>query len=433
MDNITLYNHQKEAIKKFRNRNIILAHEMGLGKTLTAINIAKGRKCLIVCPARLKQSWVTELGKAGEESIQVVETAKDEFSGQDWTILSYDMLSTIWRDIVAQDFEHFIVDESHYIKGKFRYTAKTDRMTGTQRAGATVLIGGDMDQVTLLTGTPVMNKPIELWNQLMAIGGQITKDMSRSEFSRRYCGGHLKQMGPYRFWWEGGSNHLEELRDKIKDDIDIIKKSEVLDLPPKIVNTKTIEFSTAEQKKYDIAWEEYLAFVEANPEYDTEQVENIVKAQQLVEIVKLRQITSKAKAEAVIDDLENLQGQLVIFAEFVKTVDKLNNALKQKKITYSTIKDGDDAVAKFQSGKVRVFTANIVAGGTGLNLQNANQVLIVDENWTPAINTQAEDRVYRIGQDKTAFITYYRVHGTVDETVAKANVRKKKVIAKITN
>ena len=113
-----------------------------------------------------------------------------------------------------------------------------------------------------------------------------------------------------------------------------------------------------------------------------------------------------------------------------------DKARKQKKageahiISYSTLKE-DGGVEKFQSGQAQVFTSNIVAGGTGLNLQNANQVWIIDEDWVPAINQQAEDRIYRIGQEKTAFITYYEVFGTVDENVREANVRKKKVIGKI--
>ena len=79
----------------------------------------------------------------------------------------------------------------------------------------------------------------------------------------------------------------------------------------------------------------------------------------------------------------------------------------------------------------KVLGHDVVAGGTGLNLQNANQVWIIDEDWVPAINQQAEDRIYRIGQGKTAFITYYEVFGTVDEDVREAVKRKRKVISKI--
>lgn len=432
MSKIKLYDHQQSAVDRFKTRNQILAHEMGLGKTLTSAFIGKGEKCLVVCPAKLKESWVAELHKINEESIQVVHTAKDSLENEDWTILSYDIAQAIWERLLEHDYDHLFLDESHYIKGKFRYNKKLNKFSGTRRAGTSVQLASQVRHVILMTGTPVMNKPIELWNQLVAVGASITKEMSRSAFSKRYCGGHLKQMGPYRFWWEGGASHLDELYEKIKDDIDIVRKKDVLDLPEKVINRKVIEFSAEEQKEYDKAWEEYLAYVEQNPEYDLEDIENVVRAQQLVEVGKLRQITSRVKVKSVIEDLENLapDEQVVIFAEYVATIDELNKALKKNKISFSTIKE-DGAVKKFQEGKVQVFTSNIVAGGTGLNLQNANMVWIIDEHWVPAINTQAEDRIYRIGQEKTSFVTYYEVYGTVDEKVREANTTKRKIIQKL--
>lgn len=432
MTEIKLYDHQQTAVDKFSDRNQILAHEMGLGKTLTSAHIGKGDRCLVVCPAKLKQSWVDELHKIDEESIQVVETAKDVLENENWTIASYDIAQAIWERLLEQDYDHLFLDESHYIKGKFRYNKKLNKFSGTRRAGTSVQLANNIRHVILMTGTPIMNKPIELWNQLVAVGASITKEMSRSAFSKRYCGGHLKQMGPYRFWWEGGATHLDELKEKIKDDIDIVRKKDVLDLPEKVINRKVIEFTAEEQKEYDKAWDEYLAYVEQHPDYDLEDIENVVRAQQLVEIGKLRQATSKAKVKTVIEDLENLADdeQVVIFAEYVDTLEELNKALKKKKIKYSTLKE-DGSVKKFQEKQVQVFTSNIVAGGTGLNLQNANMVWIIDEHWVPAVNKQAEDRIYRIGQDRTSFITYYEVYGTVDEKVREANTTKRKIIEKL--
>lgn len=432
MTEIKLYDHQQEAVDKFKNRNQILAHEMGLGKTLTSAHIGRGDKCLVICPAKLKQSWVDELHKIHEEGIQVVHTAKDVIEDEDWTIMSYDIAQVIWEKLINKKYDHLFLDESHYIKGKFTFNKRLRKFSGTRRAGVSVVLANNIDHVILMTGTPIMNRPIELWNQLVAVGAKITKEMSRTSFSKIYCGGHLKQMGPYRFWWENGATRLEELRERINDDIDIIRKKDVLDLPEKVINRKIIELSGAEQKEYDKAWEEYIAYIEQHPEYDLEDIENVVRAQHLVEVQKLSQITSRVKAKNAIEDLENLapDEQVVIFAEYVATIEELNKALKKKKIKYSTIKD-EGAVQKFQKKEVQIFTSNIIAGGTGLNLQNANMVWIIDENWTPAINQQAEDRIHRIGQEKSSFITYYEVYGTVDERRREANTTKRKIIDKI--
>jgi len=434
-DKIVLYDHQKKAVKNFTNKNQILAHEMGLGKTLTSAHIGQGDKNLVVCPAKLKQSWVEELHLIDETDIQVIQTAKDEIEDKSWTIVSYDIVQNIYQDLIDKDYDHLFLDESHYIKGKFTYSKRLKKMSGTKRAGASVLLSQSARHVILTTGTPIMNKPIELWNQLLAIDAQITRDISRTTFSKVYCGGHLKNMGKFRFWWEQGATKLEELREKIKHDIDIVRKSEATNLPPKVISRKIIEFTATEQKEYDKAWDEYVAFIEQHPDYSLDKIKNIVEAQQLVEVQKLSQITSLAKMNAVIEDLDNLETgeRVVIFAEYVKTIEELNKALKKKKITYSTLKE-KDSVEKFKKGEVQVFTSNIIAGGTGLNLQkDCNLIWIIDENWTPAINQQAEDRIHRYGQVGTAFITYYEVYGTVDERRKAINVEKKKIIKKIMN
>lgn len=439
---IKLYNHQQSAVDRFKEKSQILAHEMGLGKTITSVMIGQGERSLIVCPAKLKKSWVAELKKVGEEDVQIIQTGKDEIEDTAWVIVSYDIAMRIYDRLLAEKFNHMFVDESHYIKGKCTIR-KDGTIIGTKRAGAVLLLAEAIPHKILTTGTPVMNKPIELWNQLVAVDAQITKDMARSSFSKIYCGGHLKQMGYLRFWWENGANRLDELKEKIAGDMDIVRKLEVLDLPDKVVNRRVIEFTPAEQKEYDQEWDRYVAWIEANPDYSEKDIQNVVNAKQLVEMQKLQQITSRAKVNAVIEDLENLapDEQVVIFAKFVKTVETLNEAIKdkarkQKKageahiITYSTLKQ-ENSVEDFQQKRVQVLTSNIIAGGTGLNLQNANQVWIIDEDWVPAINTQAEDRIYRIGQEQTAFITYYEVFGTVDEDVRDTVASKKKVISKI--
>lgn len=444
MSEIKLYDHQQNAVDSFSTRSQILAHEMGLGKTITSVTIGQGDRSLIVCPAKLKKSWVKELKKMGEEDVQTVKTGKDEIENCDWVIVSYDITMKIYEKLIAEGFKHLFIDESHYIKGKCR-RLKNGTITGTKRAGAVLALAEAIPHKILATGTPVMNKPIELWNQLVAVDAQITQDMARSSFSKIYCGGHFKQMGFRSFWWEEGATRLDELKEKIAGDMDIVRKLEVLDLPEKVVNRKTIEFAPAEQKEYDQEWDRYVAWIEANPDYSEKDIENVVNAKQLVEVQKLQQITSRAKVKAVVEDLDNLgpDDQVVIFARFVKTIETLNEAIEKKAntqmnqgeanvISYSTIKT-EGSVEEFQEKKVQVFTSNIIAGGTGLNLQNSNQVWIIDEDWVPAINLQAEDRIYRIGQELTAFITYYEVYDTVDEDVRRTVEAKKKVINKIMN
>ena len=96
MSDIKLYEHQQNAVDSFSNRSQILAHEMGLGKTITSVKIGQGDRSLIVCPAKLKKSWVAELKKMGEEDVQIVKTGKDVIENCDWVIVSYDIAMKIY-------------------------------------------------------------------------------------------------------------------------------------------------------------------------------------------------------------------------------------------------------------------------------------------------------------------------------------------------
>lgn len=434
---IKLMDHQQRCVNQYSNRSVLLAHQMGTGKTITAISIHKNHGALIVCPANLKQNWLTELEKMNETEVQVVETAKDEIQNKKWLIVSYSLIEKLTPHI--QLYNRMICDESHYIKGS------------SKRSKAVLKIAKGMSVVTLLTGTAVMNRPIELWNQLTAVNATITKEMNRMYFSKRYCDGFLQQMGHRRFWREDGATNLSELRERIAKDVDIVKKSEVLDLPPKVVQTHHIELNADQKREYKNKWDEYITWLESNPEYFTEyvkkerrqgktlntlvtkemQLENILGARQLVEMQKLRQVTSLAKVDYFLTQLEELgDQQAIVFTEFVQSIERLNEGLRKAKIKYSTLKE-PNAVQDFQAKKTQIFTANILSGGQGLNLQNASNVFILDRHWTPGQNEQAEDRVHRKGQTEQCNIYYVTCIDTVDEIIEKTNAEKKQNINKI--
>ena len=135
-----LYKHQEKAIGQFQKRNQILAHDMGLGKTITAGTIGKGEKSLVICPARLTKSWGIELAKIGETNIQIIRTGKDELENTMWTILSYNMATAMREDLERiVEYKHLFCDESHLIKGKFNIT-KTGKISGVQRSATAVIL-----------------------------------------------------------------------------------------------------------------------------------------------------------------------------------------------------------------------------------------------------------------------------------------------------
>jgi SWI/SNF-related matrix-associated actin-dependent regulator 1 of chromatin subfamily A len=428
--------HQKRCVEYYSDRSVLLAHEMGTGKSITSIAMHKAHGAVIVCPAKLKQNWHTELMKMGvnDSEIQIIETAKDEIRNVKWIVISY---SVIDKFVGRLDFyRRLICDESHYIKN------------ASKRSKAVVKIAQNMEVVTLLSGTAIMNRPIELWNQLKSINAKLLDKYNRTSFSQKFCDGHMQNFGRRRFWSESGATNIEELRMEIVGDVDIVKKSEVLDIPPKVVQTTVIEFTPEQRRGYNSEWKRYVDWLKANPEYFTEYTEkrkvdgkvethvvtreeqftNVVNAKQLVELQKMKQVTSLAKVDYFLGLLDEIgEQQVIVFTEFIESIERLNAGLKKAGATYATLKDSD-SVERFQSGQAQFFTANIVAGGQGLNLQYASNVFILDRHWTPGQNEQAEDRVHRKGQTQQCNIYYVEVKDTIDEKLKEANERKKQVI-----
>lgn len=416
---IKLTEHQKRVKDRFEFRSGLLAHEMGTGKTIASIYTHIGKdKILVVCKASLVNNFAVELSKMGENDVEIVKTGKHTISGSKWLITSYGLLGKIINQVEGI-YKTMIVDESHCIKGK------------TLQAKTVIRIAHTCDYVLLLTGTPITNKPIDYWNQLVAIRAGITKAMNRTKFSKRYCGGHLKNFG-YRFmWWEGGAKNLDELKNMVKADVDIVKKTEVLDLPPKNIVRNVITMNTDQKRDYTNAWNTYIEWLHSNPEFSLDNIQSIKNSRHLVELGKLRQVTSKIKARDFLENIEDLgEQQAIIFTYYVETLEIINKGLEKLNIKYSTLKQSG-SVEKFQNKEVQIFTANIIAGGTGLNLQNASTVFIIDEDWTPSINMQAEDRVHRKGQSNPCTIYYPMVKDTIDERIAKVNQEKRSIINKI--
>lgn len=452
-----LFNHQKEGIEFLKkNKKAILADEMGLGKTRQAI-IASGdymreeeaeglRKALVICPASLKINWEREIKMVyPNDDVYVVQSGpEEELPYADWFVINYDMLAKyegqIMEKVSRKEIEIAIVDEAHYIKGK-----------KTIRAVKTLEIVDKLEVVYMLTGTPIMNRPIELFNLLRAVRHPLGKN--RSFYSKRYCGGHLKTIvkksgGIIRFWDEGGATRLPELRGMTENIILRRTKKEVLDLPPKIVSVQICELDKEWQRKYDNAWDEYLEWV-ANHPSEGKDIGNIMDAKHLVELMKLKQICSQAKLERMVSDIRSAveQGEkVIVFSQFTNTINTISEMLGQEKrasaygdkqeaikcVTLTGQHNQDErqhAVDSFQKDdETKVFIANIIAGGVGITLTQASIVMFADMEWSPEIHSQAEDRAHRIGQEGTVNVYYYVLADTIEEDIVDILERKKSLI-----
>lgn len=456
-----LFEHQKSGIEFLKKtKKCILADEMGLGKTRQAI-IAAGEEAkggvIVVCPASLKINWKREiLSVYADATVEII--TSESYSGvhAGWNIINYDILEK-QLDLIEQLIEGgaktLILDEAHYIKGKsIRATAIVGGKIKKKASGTQVMFDGiakKMERVYCLTGTPLMNRPIELFNLLRAIGHDLGS--VRAYFAKRYCGAYLKTiirrapLPTIRYLDESGATNLPELARLIQPVMIRRKKKEVLDLPPKIVSIMECELTNEWQKTYDNAWEDYLRFLAEHPD-ETRDMEGILTARHLVEVGKLKQVCSRSKIDRMVSDIRNAieQGQkVIVFSQYTETIRQMKEALKEKSpgndpIFPVTLTGEDDmnerqkAIDAFQNEEtVKVFIANIKAGGVGITLTEASIVMFADMEWSPEIHSQAEDRAHRIGQGGTVNVYYYIVNDTIEEDIVRILNEKKDVMNQI--
>ena len=301
-----LFDHQISGVAFLKEKKrAILADEMGLGKTKQAIHAAVEQPVLIVCPASLRLNWKREIEDVyPDHNVVVLRTKSDGEEKARWYIVNYDILYKWVEWAKNMNFPTTILDEAHYIKSK------------SKRSEQALELVKDIPNVYLLTGTPILNRPIEMFNMLKAIKHPLGK--LRTTFARRYCGGQMKTLVrdilngrsffvdpkrsfPYRakkeqyrvftFLDDTGATHLDELRSFTSDVILRREKKDTLDLPEKIITTTLYELIPEQRRAYEAAWDEYLLWLETHPDVSRD-IENIKSAQQLVELMKLKQVCS---------------------------------------------------------------------------------------------------------------------------------------------
>lgn len=447
---MNLFPHQKEGIEFLKKKgHAILADEMGLGKTRQAI-VAAGEisdeTTLVVCPASLKINWEREIHMVYPgDDVAIVQGGKYEpmnAANAAWIIVNYDVLGkNEWILELAKNgcIGTLILDEAHYVKD-----------TKAIRTKAALAIALLVKRVFCLTGTPVMNRPIELFALLRAVKHSLAYQADvaistlRKTYGKRYCGAYFHRLGftGRGFWDESGATRLPELREMTRSVFLRRTKAEVLDLPEKIVSVVSCELGPEWQGKYDRAWDDYLTWLAAQGKAK-EDIANALDAQSLIELGKLKQVCSQAKILRICDDIDNAveQGQkVIVFTQFTATVERIEATLRTKKIRSVTLTgatqmdDRQHAVDAFQNNdEFKVFIANIKAGGVGITLTAASIVIFADMEWSPTIHAQAEDRAHRIGQTGTVNVYYYVADGTIEEDIIDILTAKQETIGILTD
>ena len=412
--------HQKEAIEKLAgSKRFILADDMGLGKTTSTIIAALesgAKKVLIICPASLKINWSREIENYTDKSIYICE-GKNFSSDHDFVIVNYDIIKNFHdikdketSQIINSKFDLVIIDEAHYIKNS--------------QAQRTKLINHfvkNINRVWLLTGTPITSRPIDYYNLLSLVESPVAQNWMA--YVIRFCEGYQFRAGQRKVWNVNGASNLDELRDRTSKQILRRLKTDVLDLPEKIINPVYLRLKSRE---YENLMGEYFDWFRNNKE------ESSSLTVQFSKLMKVRQVIAEEKVSQTIELAENIleQGKkVIIFSNFTEPLKRIHEHFGKMSVYLdgSTTKPArQKAVDDFQDNdKVKVFCGNIKAAGVGITLTSAEVVIFNDLSFVPSDHSQAEDRAYRYGQKNSVLVYYPLFENTIEGAIYDILIRKK--------
>lgn len=401
-----LFLHQKIGIQFLQDKKglAILADEQGLGKTKTiAVWLLNERipKTIIVTPLSARFIWRNELLTLGipSEFINIVEKNLD---GR-FLIINYDKLKKFEKELLSLKIDCIVFDEAHLLKNR-----------NSQRFKIAHKISRKIDKVICATGTPVSNRPIEIFPLLKLIKAPLSNSVT--EFADRYCDRKLVSHGIGHHYDINGSSNLDELGEKLKYHMIRRLKRDCLDLPKKFYTIYSIDLTTKQINDYNNIEREYIKKL-IKEKRDTFKIH-------LAYMGLLRMFCSKQKIpyteEYIIDALESGE-KILIYGYFNEPLLHLYNKYEKNSVIITgETKDRESARDAFQNDpRIKIFFGNIKAAGTALTLTQGRKVIFNDLSWNPTDHFQSEDRINRIGSEYEANIIYPIFKNTIEEDIYK--------------
>jgi len=421
-----LYDFQKEGVAfiNARGGKALLADEMGLGKSGQSLAYLQLhpeiRPAIIICPASLKLNWAKETNMwMSNPNPQILSGGTPtKITGQ-IIIINYDIISKWVKALINIKPKIIIADESHYIKSN-----------SAKRTKAVKKLAKKIPRFLALTGTPIINRPIELYNALTLINKDLVPPFWN--YTKRFCDAKHNGYG----WDYSGASNTDELHALLTRSIMIrrLKKDVLKDLPDKIYALVPMKMDN--RAEYDIAENDFIQYIKATK--GKEAAKKVSGAEALVKIEALKQLAVQGKLKRVIEwiqiFLENDE-KLIVFAVHKFVIDAIMEAFPKiaVKIDGSVPnKKRQEVVDAFQTNNdIRLFVGNIKAGGIGITLTAASNVAFVELPWTPMDLDQASDRAHRIGQKYTVTIYQLLALNSIEEKIANVLDSKRKVIETI--
>lgn len=440
----SLRNYQMDGVRwldrlRSMHLNGILADDMGLGKTLQAIiTVTQYKKehphgqSIVVCPTSLVYNWKEEFGKFNptlrvlpiDGNPQQRKKLLNDMKQYDVLITSYTLLQKDIEFYKNISFGYAILDEAQHIKNR-----------GTRNAQSVKMI--QAAHRLILTGTPIENSLDELWSLFDFLMPGLLSSYDR--FVEKY----IRQPSQT----QGGKN-LENLRRKVAPFILRRMKKDVLeDLPPVSEIVYHCHLSEIQQdlyRSYAASAREELSQLVKKEGFDRVQIHVLATLTRLKQICCHPAIFAKDKAEMgdsakyemlmeLLQALIENRNKTVIFSQYTRMLNIMREDLQKQGIPFEYL-DGSSKnrlsiVKKFnEDPAIPVFLVSLKAGGSGLNLVGADTVIHYDMWWNPAVESQATDRVHRLGQKNSVSSYKLITLNTIEEKILELHNRKKGLV-----
>jgi SWI/SNF-related matrix-associated actin-dependent regulator 1 of chromatin subfamily A len=460
---------QKSGIEyALMRQNTLIGDDMGLGKTIQAIGVINCcdyiKKVLVVCPATLKTNWKNEAERWLVRNLKIgigdsnVNPTPD--TGYDFCIYNYEALRKANAKISEVEWDLVILDEAHVIRNTTTHGYRTiaggkmEKKSGDEKVA--VEYGKIRSKHTIaLTGTPICNRPKELWGLLTLLCPEQWHGGQYWYFHKRYCGA---ERGKYGTEWNAvPPERLEELQTWLRENVMVRRlKSEVMkELPPKIRTVVELDYDPNDSAvKTAINFEKQFkkievleAEVELAKAIDDEDAYKIAVEKLEVqrkfsfdEMAESRKMTALAKLPYAIDYIQELLDtgkKVVVGVHHHEMVEALQKKWPLESITIygeTKVSDRQNQVDRFQMDEnVRLAIISIKAGGVGITLTASSTVVVLELPWTPGDLSQFEDRCHRIGQTDTVNVYHLVLRDSIDVKMAKTIVEKQEIIESALN
>jgi len=405
----------------------LIGDDMGVGKTIQAIAyIALNTEqlpALVVCPASVKYNWAKECRAwLPNMTVEVLEGRKGATPEADIIVCNYDIISGRKDALIDRGFNIVVCDESHYLKN-----------IKAKRTEATLEVAKESESVLCLSGTAVTNRPSEFFTTLNLL--RPNEFPSFFPYGQRYCDGYNTGWG----WDFSGASNTDELHARTRDFCIRRLKQEVLtELPDKVRTIMDIQPSKADLKRYSDLHRAWMEDYEMHQNHGTLPAGFVLNM-----LTALRHECGLIKVPSTVayikEHYDITNGKpLVVFAHHTDVLKGCVEALRADKDRNWRIGGitGDMPAQKrqsnveaFQAGQMDVLFCSTIAAKEGITLTAANTAVFVEREWVPGWEEQAEDRVYRIGQESdSVHAVYLSVAKTIDEKFNAVIEEKRKVV-----